>query len=240
MVKPYNVLVPSIDRRLSTWISLEDRRRGETSPAPRPTVTISRQYGCEGFPLAEKLKELLEQSSRETWNIYDKALLEKVARDEKLSLQMLQHLGDSTSRLDSFAFLLPDHVPHHGAFQLVAKHLLKIAGTGNAIIVGRGGAIVAHPLKNCYHFRLVADLETRVQSIMRRLEMSHQEAVKNVQANQKERDRFIKECLKADVSDPTWYDAVFNNARHSVEEIARSIFAYVATGWPDKEHFRKG
>jgi len=238
MVKPYHVLVPSIDRRLSTWISLEDRRRGEGRPVPRPTVTLSREYGCEGFPLAERLKELFEQSTRETWNIYDKALLEKVAQDEKLSLQVLEHLGDSSSRLDSLAFLLPDHTPHHGAFQLVVKHLLKLAQAGNAIVVGRGGAIIARELQNCFHFRLVADFEFRVQSIMRRLEMNRREAEKHVREHEKEREKFIKDCLKADVAATAWYDAVFNNGRHSVEEISRSVFALVAAAWPDKDFFR--
>lgn len=238
MARPYSFLVPSIDRRLSTWISLEKHRKKEAPPPPRPTVTLSRQYGCEGFILAERLKELFDARTGETWNLYDKALLEKVAADDKLSMQVLDHLGDASSRLDAIAFLFPGHTPHQEAFRHLPKYILEIAGKGNAVVIGRGGAIIAQSLKNCFHFRLLADFDFRVNSIMRRLEMSRKEAEKHVKENERTREKFIRDCLRADITDPKHYDAVFNNARHGVEEIAAAIVAYVARSWPGPGLFK--
>jgi cytidylate kinase len=83
-------------------------------------------------------------------------------------------------------------------------------------------------MPNCFHFRLDAPLEFRVASIARRMEISEEEAKKLVRDGERTREQFIDECLHATVADPSWYDAVYNNARHGVAEIARSIMAYVA------------
>lgn len=48
---PVERLIPSIDRRLSAWISVRDRVATRTR-RDRLTITISRQFGCEGYPLA--------------------------------------------------------------------------------------------------------------------------------------------------------------------------------------------
>jgi len=48
------------------------------------------------------------------------------------------------------------HVTHDEAFRRLARQLVLIAEAGNAIIVGRAGAILTRHLKNCCHFRLDA------------------------------------------------------------------------------------
>lgn len=238
MSKPISHLIPSIDRRLSTWLSIDEKRSKTEKPKVRPTVTVSREYGCEGYPLSELLKEIFEERTGEVWNIYDKALLEEVSADEHLSMLLLKDLGNAAHALDSFAFLIPDYVAHKEAFLRIPKHIIKIAEAGNAVIVGRGGAIIAHKLANCFHFRLEASFEFRVQSVMRRQELGRAEAEKQVKSNQKIRESFIRDCLHADISDISHYDAVFNNGRHTVREIAWSIASYVAQAWGDREYFK--
>jgi hypothetical protein len=227
MSKPYAHLVPSVERRLSTWISISEARAAGGPRGGRPTITISRRFGCEAFPLCEKLKELLDQRTGETWNIYDKALIERVSEDERLSLAVLQDLGGPSRAIDRIGFFVPGYQTQAEVFRLIPKYVLKIAEAGNAIIVGRGGAIIAHALPNCFHFRLDASFEFRVASIMRRMEVSEAAAKKMVREGDKTREQFIDECLHVSASDPSWYDAVFNNARHDVADIARSIVSYV-------------
>ncbi len=232
MSKPTAVLVPSIDRRLTAWLDIAHRQKTGAELPKRPAVTISRQFGCEGYPLAERLKALFDERTGETWNIYDKALLEKVAQDKNLSMEVLSHLGDASKRLDTISFLFPGFTSHGEAFRHLPAYILEIAGRGNAIIVGRGGAVITNKLANCFHFRLEADFEFRVGSIMRRMELDRKAAEKTVRENQKTREKFLSECLHVKLEDKSWYDCVFNNARHGVEEIAHSIVAYVETAWP--------
>ncbi len=232
MSKRYANLVPSVERRLSAWISLGETRAVAGRRGPRPTITISRRFGCEAFPLCERLKDLLDQQTGETWNIYDKALIERVSQDEKLSLAVLQDLGGPSRVVDRIGFFVPGYQSQPEVFRHVPKYIVKIAETGNAIIVGRGAAIITHDMPHCYHFRLDASFEFRVASIARRMEISEAEARKVVREGEKTREQFIDECLHATVADPSWYDAVFNNGRHGVAEIARSIAAYVMSGEP--------
>jgi hypothetical protein len=227
MSKPYAHLVPSVERRLSAWISISETHAASGPRGPRPTITISRRFGCEAFPLCEQLKDLLDKRTGESWLIYDKALIERVSQDEHLSLAVLEDLGGPSRAIDRIGFFVPGYQSQSEVFRHIPKYVTKIAELGNAIIVGRGSAVITHGLPNCYHFRLDAPVEFRVASIARRMEITEAEARKLVHDGDKTREQFIDECLHATVADPSWYDAVFNNARHSVAEIARSIAAYV-------------
>lgn len=238
MAKSYGQLVPSVERRLSTWVSLSERRGGKEPLETRPTITISRTFGCEAFPLSERLKELLEARTAEPWIIYDKALLERVSRDERLSMQLLEGLGGPSRAADTIGYLFPAHLHQDVVFRRVAKHILRVSELGNAIVVGRGGAIITQKLANCYHFRLDASVEFRVASMARRMEIPEREAQRLVQEHDKKREKLLEDCLHASVADPRYYDAIFNNARRSIGDIAECIVAYVAASWHDKSLFR--
>jgi hypothetical protein len=238
MPKSYGQLVSSVERRLSTWLSLAEKRRGDAPPT-RPTVTISRRFGCEGYPLAERLKELLDERTGEVWMIHDQALLDRVSRDEHLSMTLLEGLGGPSRAADSIGFLFADHLGHDAVYKRMVRHIVQIAEAGNAILVGRGAAILTQRLANCYHFRLDASVEFRVGSIVRRMDLSEREAQKLVRDGDATREAFIEKMLGASVSDLAFYDAVFNNGRHGVAAIAASILSYMAATWPDARHFAR-
>jgi cytidylate kinase len=238
--KSYGQLIPSVERRLSTWVGITEPRAPGAAPGSRPTITISRRFGCEGYPLSEHLKTLMEERTGETWNIYDKALLELVSQDENLSMQVLEDLGGPSSSLDFIGFLVPGYVQHSEVFKRIPKYILRIALAGNAIIVGRGGAVITQKLDNCYHFRLEADLDFRVATMARRMEISEPEARRVVRENEKTREKFLEDCLRVSQSDITLYDAVFNNAKHGVADVAQSIVAYVVEAWKKREAGSRG
>lgn len=232
-------LPPSVEQRLSAWVSLQERFARTPVPRIRPTITLSRQYGCEGFPLAHRLQELFQAATDEPWNLYDKSLIDRVSREEHIPIQLLRNLGDLSRRLEVLGLDGVGHVTHDQAFSKVAELLVQIAGVGNAVIVGRGGALLCKGMRNCFHFRLVAPFETRVASLVRRLELPLEEATRRVKVESKARDEFIKSCLKADVADPLHYDATFNGGRHDLEDIAQAILAYVIHAWEDPTTFQR-
>jgi len=234
MAKTYTQLIPSIDRRLSTWLSMVEKSRSMEKPAASPTVTISRQYGCEGFALAEELKKIFEKKTGEEWNIYDKSLLKKVSEEEELSIRLLEGLGGPTELLDSLPVTLLNRMPHSRMYRRVMEHLIGIAKLGRAIIIGRGGAVITQSLPNCYHFRLEAGFEFRAASMARRLGIPLAEAEAHVRENEEARERFFSKNLNVSTADHSFFDAIYNNERHSVVEIASSIFAYVMQDWQRK------
>jgi hypothetical protein len=240
MPKSYSELLPSVERRLTAWISLLDRRPSAEPRRTRPTITISRRFGCEAVPLCERLKDLLDEATGESWNIFDKALLERVSQDEHLSMDLLENLGGPSRAADAIGSLFSGHVSHNEAFRRLARHLMLIAQAGNAIIVGRGGAIITAPLRNCYHFRLDASVQFCIASTMRRLEVSEKEAAEMLREYDRMREAFIDGCLHASVRDLAHYHAVFNRDRSGIEEIAVSIVSLVARSWEDRSYFKVG
>jgi len=226
MTRTFDSLIPSIEQRETAWLQLRERLAHSPRQATRPTITISREYGCEGYPLAELLKIRLESATDEPWNIFDKALVAKVASDDKLSSELLTHLGDESQAMD----VLRTHfgyLTHNEAYAILVKYLVQIATTGNAIIVGRGAAVACQDLKNCFHFRLEGSLAFRVATLARRLDIPLSEAETIVRTQSKLREKVIGECLHQDITSRHWYDAVFNNERQSLEAIARATFELI-------------
>ena len=222
---PTTRLIPNVERRLSAWISVQDRLREQPPRPARPTLTITRQFGCEGFPLAERLKETLDARTGNTWTIFDKALIEQVSRETRLSEQLFANLGDESRVLDALASTIPGWRTHAERYELLARHILRIARDGNAIIVGRGASVLTQTLPNCYHFRLEAPLEHRVASIEQRLALDHATADALVREHQRHRERFLEEMLHSKIADSRYYHAVYDTSRSPIERVAASIVA---------------
>jgi hypothetical protein len=240
MTKSCDSLLPSVERRLAAWISFQDRSDCPEGQRPGPTITISRKYGCEAFPLALRLKELLDDAGGEPWSIYDKALLEQVSEAEHLSMEILEDLGSTRIADDSLGFLFPGHVSHDQAFRHLAWHLVRIASAGRAIIVGRGGARLTRHLKNCYHFRLEASDEFCAASTARRLKIPEQDAAEMLRRGGEKREAFIDAHLHASVHDLAQYHAVYNRDRSGLDEIAAGIASFVARSWAKDAHITSG
>jgi cytidylate kinase len=154
-------------------------------------------------------------------------------------MKVLSDLGNPSSSADGIGFLVPGYLRQSEVFKHIPKYIIRIAQAGNAIIVGRGGAIITQTLDNCYHFRLEADLEFRVAAMARRLELTTAEARRLVKENEKTREKFLETFLHTSPTEAMVYDAVYNNARHGIVEIAHSIVAYVTEAWKKREAVRQ-
>jgi cytidylate kinase len=222
---PRSLFIASIEARIDTWQRILESKKKEAAQKKRGiTITISREFGCEGFPLAEKLKTLLEEQTGEEWVIFDRALIEKIARDIDISPAEIKHIEDRFSFLDIFSSFRSKSYTKGQVFHKVAEYILKVAKVGNAIIVGRGGAFITKDLENCFHFRLVAPFEFRVSSIAKRLEIEESAAEKFVIENSHKREQFLNDFFSKDINDPSYFHAVFNNEKLNLETITDCIF----------------
>lgn len=218
-----SVLIPAIEQRLRGLIEVSRRNTREHGfvERERPTVTLTREFGCEGYPVAEKLQHLLEQRSGAPWVVMDRALLDTVAKDHNLSEEVLRKLGSKNSFLDDMlSTFSPRWKSDKDYYRLLSRQILALAQQGNVILVGRGAAILTQGVGNCYHFRIVAPMSYKVNSVAARMEISAGKAQDLVRERQEQRDAFLKDFLGRDIADPTLYHLVFNNARFSAERIA--------------------
>lgn len=226
-------LIPSIDMRLSSLLEVNRRRDLELearskAQKSRPTITLSREFGCEAYPVAEHLREILEKKSGEPWVVMDKELLEQVASNHNLSEDILKRLGEKNLFMDEMlATFSPRWKSDKDYFRLLCRQIVSLASAGNVIIVGRGSAFITQSLANCHHFRIYASQKYKTGSIARRLGISSDEAEKMIAVKQKQRDKFIHDFLDRDAADLSVYNLVFNNDKNSSEKIARTIMGYV-------------
>ena len=225
-------LIPNVERRLSAWVGVQERLRREPRREPRSTITISRQFGCEAYPLAERLSKELHERTNDVWTIFDEALISRASRELDLSETLLDNIGGESQLLDNLAYLIPGWHTQNEAYELLAHYILRIAREGSAIIVGRGGAVVTQGLPNCCHVRLEAPLECRVQSIQRRLGLDIDEARALVVDYERNRERFIERFLHCSMADTRYYHAVYNTEKSSLEHIAKSILALLPARVP--------
>jgi cytidylate kinase len=224
-------LIPAIEQRVSALVEVTRRAMGQADSSKsrlKPTITVSREFGCEAYPMTEKLKSLLEKKTGEPWALMDKALLEAVARNHNLSEEILSNLGAKSTFMDEvISTFTPKWKSDKDYYRLLCRHIVSLATAGNVIIVGRGASIVTRSMENCFHFRMVASEDFKIKSIAIRLGIALAEAKDLVQNRQKQRDKFMRDFLNADGSDPQCYHMVFNNGKIPGEKIAETIFHFM-------------
>ena len=228
-----SLLIPSVDARIGALEEFNRRQLHKVEHKtkgnkPRPSITIAREFGCEAYPVAEKVCEIMTQRTGDQWLLMDNALLEAVATRHNISKEKLRKLGDKNRYLNEFlASFSSNWGSQEDHFRLLSKFIISIAAEGNVVIVGRGSAVVTQHLKNCYHFKLFAPICFKTLSISRRLDLSSADAEKLVIRKQLLRDRFNKEFLNLDKHDLSYYDLLFNNSRMPTDFIAETIAVYV-------------
>ncbi|MBI5013926.1 MAG: cytidylate kinase-like family protein [Deltaproteobacteria bacterium] len=216
-------LTPSVDHRLTAALEMRRRRqeRGDPFRVVPPVVTLSREYGCEAFAVAERLQARLEEKTRSPWLLMEKALLEQLAKEYGLEAEGFDRIGERNSFFDDLVSVLsPKWKTDKDHYRVLAWQITDLAQDGNIIFIGRGASVLLRERKNTFHFRMVAPLEFRVESIGRRLGLGEADARKLVTTKQEQRAAFLREFLNIDGSDPCLYHLVFNNARNPVERMA--------------------
>lgn len=230
---PENLLIPSVDLRIG---GLEEYNRRQhlnaTSKAqkkkPRPVITLSREFGCEGYATAEKLCELVSHSTGEKWILIDNAILEEVARNHNISQDILHHLGENNRILDEvMATFSSQWKTDRDHFQLLCSYIISLADQGNVIIIELGGAIITRHIEHSCHFRIYAPDSFKTATLSRRLHLPAEDAERLMHRQQKKRDRFTLDFLGQNGHDSGLYDLLFNNERCSPEKIARTIAGYI-------------
>ncbi len=226
---PLSLLYPGVEQRFGAYHELRSRARLLTKGVPlKPTITLSREFGCEAYPVAEELVKIAEETTGERWLLLDISLLDAVAKEHHIPEEVMLSLGHTPRWADDiFATFFPEWRSDADYYRLLCKQVVLIATTGNAVFVGLGAAIITKTMANCFHFRLIADQNFKVRSIARRLKISKEEAETVIMKQQKERDMIIRTVLNADEHNPLLYHTIFNNGRVSNRKIAETIADFV-------------
>jgi cytidylate kinase len=198
-------------------------------PGVRRAVTLSRQAGCGAVIVAEKLAEQLQQRAPQpsgaAWTVFDRDLMAKVLADHNLPAYLAKSLPeDRISKIeDTLADIFGLRPNVDTLIQQTAETLMKLAGLGGVIIIGRAGNIVTAGMPNVLHVRLVAPLEDRIARISRDDHKTPDAARKFCLEEEQARTRFLKTYFNADINDPLHYHLVINTSLMGYENTANLI-----------------
>ncbi len=188
-----------------------------------PVITIAREYGAGGAEIACDLARELGAE------ICDRSLIAEVARRTRLP-------PEEVAAEDELGRSLPDRilrtfVPVGEAaagwaidpVELVDRHVLveritrvalrEAARSGNAVIVGRGGASELRDEPTAYHVFLWAPEPDRVRAVRERLACDEATARRTIHRIDASRSSYVHEVYGVDWRDPHLYDLVLNTGR---------------------------
>jgi len=211
-----------IKERMREWL-LADKRKEDQ---PGPVVTISREPGCGGESIAERLAAELKL------HLYSWEIVEQVARDAHVSAQVVATLDEKTqSEMEDWlgAFQGNRRLSSYTYFETLKRVIFAIAAHGSAVILGRGSNFFL-PAEKRIGLCLVAPLEARIRNVMNELGYSEKRAQEHIAKLETEHRQLIKKYFNADIQDPTRYHLVVNTALVGPESIVRIVKGIIETG----------
>jgi cytidylate kinase len=196
-----------------------------------PVITISREYGCPGYILGNKLAETFSslnsiKGGQTEWKALNREILTQAANEIHLPPAMVDrviHLKPHSVIEDLFSSFTDHYVPNDFAIKkTVAQIIQGLALEGNIIIVGRAGVVLTQEMTNSLHIHLQAPLKWRLKQVMEREHISEEQAKKIIQRVDQERI-YIRNFFAGHAVDNTYFDAVFNTERLSTDVMRDAI-----------------
>jgi cytidylate kinase len=208
----------------------------QTSPL---VISISRQRGCGGAYLGQKLAKSLEMAylDRElVTEIADKLEIpvEAVeAHDERITSlweSIIESLGISNPWLYNPP---PINAPANQVRQLESESILKIAAEQSVVIVGRGASYLLRKHPKHVSIFLYACRKFRLQRIEEIYKVPHQEAVKIIEKADNDRAVYNKALSGTDMNDATQYHLALDTGVFGLDNAETLILQYVRDRFGD-------
>ncbi len=187
------------------------------TPATQPVraVTISRETGAGALTIGELVTSHLQTRQKDAspaWTLFDRNLVEKILADHSLHRTVAQYLPeDAASPVTSTVEeLLGLHPSQWTMLHYTSNTILRLAGMGNVVLVGRGAHLVTAHLSHVLHVRLIAPLDQRITHIMAYYKLNRTAAAEFIQLNDQARARYVRKHFKHNVDNPLDYHLTIN------------------------------
>jgi cytidylate kinase len=181
-------------------------------------ITIEREYGCGGGTIAAELAHRLD------WKLWDHLLTEEIARLAKVdpaAVKRCEERMDSPFYRLAKAFWRGSYEPKSSLgsqsfdtdcmMSMMEQITARIAGEGNAVVVGRGAPYFLREHPDAFHVFLYAP---RAEKLRRLLQdgSTQSEAEDLVDTVDRERVAFVKHYFDADWPTRSLYHVMINTA----------------------------
>ena len=213
---------------LSSYIR-DDLEQLDKKQEPGPFVTISRQYGCDGYELGDLLsKKLNERDDGKKWRLFKKEILKQLADDTGLTEEVIEKERLSKpSLLKDFLrgvrrSSIPDGYEIRNKITLMVR---TVAFEGHAIIIGQGGTAATADLGNGLSVRLEASREWRIARVSLRENLKRQAAISRIEEVERQRKHLRKIYEEKNPREPA-FNLVIDNSMFNIDQaVEMMLFA---------------
>lgn len=153
------------------------------------TITITRQFGSLGRPIAKKLAELLDIE------YFDRDIVEKAAKEMGEYVSVISEEEEKAGNGFSWMkhpFGLTTSGRQDEIFKIEQEIIESYAAKQSCIVVGRCSDYILRESKNAVHIYIYAPLAQRLRNCVEILKMDPKEARSTIQEVDKMRDNYHK------------------------------------------------
>lgn len=202
-------------------------------------ITINRELGSGGRTVGRKLAEKLGVP------YYDKALIESLQKEYDLSVEKIEKLkGTKHSWWDDVVRILDvgsgggncympqkadkaDTLTTDEVFKTETLILQNLAAEKSCVVAGRSGFFIFRNHPNHLSVFIQASMPYRIQRLMRKQNMSEEEARKTIEKVDKMRENYVKKCTGTSRYDTRNYDLVISADGKTEDEIVDVIMKFI-------------
>ena len=195
-----------------------------------PFIAISREFGCGGFSLGLLLLDLLNEEAEEgkSWHIYHKEILDGLASDTGIALEIIERERRAKPGLLKNFFRTvagqKGRVPSGMEIRnRMTKIIRELAIEGQAILVGQGSAGATRDIPNGLSVRLEAPEAWRVKQIAFREGLTETQAKLRVQEETEQRE-YLRKIYERKHAHKTPFNLTFDCSVFSLAQIATLVY----------------
>ena len=187
-------------------------------------ITITRQFGSMGRPIAKRMAEILNI------NFYDRDIVEETAKQLELPISTVSD-DEETIKTSLFDMTRPlgsgnDNIKNV-IFETQAKIIQDIATRESCIIVGRCSDYVLKNFQNVINIYIYAPDDIRYNSCINLLMMKPSEARKKIDEVDKARRNYHKKYAGYYPEDISHKDILVDSSKLGIEGTAKYLVDYV-------------
>lgn len=184
----------------------------------KPFITIAREPGSGGAPIAKAVAEKLG------FTFVDDQIVEEIAKSTKKRKAIIEEVDEkSRTRINDMvhSILNEEYVDEVKYLSELVKVILTYALKGQVVILGRGANYIT-PFAKGLHVNITAPYAVRVQRAMDFEGLSSEKAKEVIKEVEEERKQFVNQYLKQDLRKRNSYDLTINTTYFRVNE-ARDV-----------------
>lgn len=183
-------------------------------------ITITRQFGSLGRPIARELAEELGI------NYYDRDIVESVAQKTNLTVSEIsdnEEVADNRFWKMKFPIISETRMVQDHIFEVQKNIIQDIAAKEDCIIVGRCSDYILRDHEKCIHIYIYASEEQRMKNCVEVLHLEPQEAKRMMKDVDRARESYHTRYAGYLPNDENHQDIMINSGLLGTEGTARAL-----------------